>query len=61
MEDVQNLPDDRRVPIDRVGVSNLSYPIVVLDRANQRQPTVASLTMSGPTRPGNRCMMQHTT
>jgi GTP cyclohydrolase I len=46
MEDVQNLPDGRRVPIDRVGVSNLSYPIVVLDRANQRQSTVASLTMS---------------
>jgi GTP cyclohydrolase I len=46
MEDVQNLPDGRRVPIDRVGVSNLSYPIVVLDRANQRQTTVARLTMS---------------
>ena len=46
LEDVQNLPDDRRVPIDRVGVSNLRYPIVVLDRANQRQSTVASLTMS---------------
>jgi GTP cyclohydrolase IB len=44
--DVQNHADDRRVPIDRVGVSNLSYPIVVLDRANQRQSTVASLTMS---------------
>ena len=44
--DVQNHSDDRRVPIDRVGVSNLSYPIVVLDRANQRQATVASLTMS---------------
>jgi GTP cyclohydrolase I len=44
--DVQNHADDRRVPIDRVGVSNLRYPIVVLDRANQRQSTVASLTMS---------------
>lgn len=44
--DVQNHADDRRVPIDRVGVSNLSYPIVVLDRANQRQSTVATLTMS---------------
>jgi GTP cyclohydrolase I len=46
MKDVQNLPDDRRVPIDRVGVSNLRYPIVVLDRANRRQATVASLAMS---------------
>jgi GTP cyclohydrolase I len=44
--DVQNHADERRVPIDRVGVSNLSYPIVVLDRAHQRQPTVANLTMS---------------
>src|SRR3954452_25009821 len=44
--DVQNHADDRRVPIDRVGVSNLQYPIVVLDRANQRQSTVASLVMS---------------
>src|SRR3954451_10749923 len=44
--DVQNHADERRVPIDRVGVSNLRYPIVVLDRANQRQQTVACLTMS---------------
>src|SRR4051794_35281792 len=44
--DVQNHADNRRVPIDQVGVSNLRYPIVVLDRANRRQHTVASLTMS---------------
>ncbi len=46
LDDVQNHADDRRVPIDRVGVSNLSYPVVVLDRANQKQLTVATLTMS---------------
>ncbi|WP_074315759.1 GTP cyclohydrolase FolE2 [Singulisphaera sp. GP187] len=46
MVDVQNHADDRCVPIDQVGVSNLRYPIVVLDRANQKQPTVASLSMS---------------
>lgn len=44
--DVQSHADDRRVPIDRVGVSNLRYPIVVLDRANRRQQTVARVTMS---------------
>jgi GTP cyclohydrolase I len=44
--DIQSHADERRIPIDRVGVSNLSYPIVVLDRANQRQTTVASLAMS---------------
>lgn len=46
LADVQNHADERRVPIDRVGVSNLRYPIVVLDRANQKQQTVASLSMS---------------
>ncbi len=44
--DVQNHADDRRVPIDRVGVTNLRYPIAVLDRANQRQQTVARISMS---------------
>lgn len=46
MEDVQSRPDERRFAIDQVGVSNLRYPIVVLDRAQERQQTVASFTMS---------------
>ncbi len=46
MEDVQNRPDSRQFPIDQVGVSDLRYPIVVLDRAQQRQQTVASLVMA---------------
>jgi GTP cyclohydrolase I len=46
MEDVQNRRDERQLPIDQVGVSDLRYPIVVLDRAQQRQQTVASLTMA---------------
>lgn len=46
MEDVQNRPDCRQFPIDQVGVSDLRYPIVVLDRAQQRQQTVARLAMS---------------
>ncbi len=46
MEDVQNWRDERQLPIDQVGVSDLRYPIVVLDRAQQRQQTVASLTMA---------------
>jgi GTP cyclohydrolase IB len=44
--DVQSRRDLRRIPIDQVGVSDLRYPIVVLDRANQRQQTVARLRMS---------------
>ncbi len=46
MEDVQGRPDDRNLPIQRVGVTNLRYPIVVLDRARSRQETVASFTLS---------------
>lgn len=46
MVDVQGSPDDREVAIDQVGVSDLQYPIVVLDRAHERQRTVARLSMS---------------
>jgi GTP cyclohydrolase I len=46
MEDVQNLPDAREIALDRVGVSDLRYPIVVLDRKHQKQHTVAQLRMS---------------
>ncbi len=46
MEDVQNRRDDRQFPIDQVGVTDLRYPIVVLDRAQERQQTIASLTLS---------------
>ncbi len=44
--DVQNLPDARAIPIDQVGVSDLRYPIVVLDRSHGRQQTVANLSLS---------------
>jgi len=43
--DVQNQPDLRKIPIDRVGVKNLNYPITVLDRANKIQHTVGSINM----------------
>jgi GTP cyclohydrolase I len=46
MRDVQNQQDHRQIAIDKVGVSNLQYPIVVLDRENQRQSTTARLSMS---------------
>lgn len=46
IEDVQNRYDDRGIAIDKVGVSDLRYPIVVLDRQDGRQETVASLSMS---------------
>src|SRR5271165_3245014 len=46
MEDVQGRRDGREVALDRVGVSGLRYPIVVLDRDHQKQHTVAVLKMS---------------
>ncbi len=46
MTDVQNHPDTREVPIDRVGVCDLRYPIVVLDRENREQTTTARVSMS---------------
>lgn len=46
MQDVQALPDDRDLPLDRVGVTGLSHPIVVLDRTSEKQRTVGCLSMS---------------
>lgn len=46
MRDIQSSPDHRNVAIDQVGVSDLRYPITVLDRAQGNQATVARLTMS---------------
>ncbi|WP_430700844.1 GTP cyclohydrolase FolE2 [Microvenator marinus] len=46
MEDVQNRSDNREIPIDRVGVTNLRYPIIVWDKANESQSTVATLSLS---------------
>jgi len=46
MEDIQNQPDERNIPIDRVGVKRLSYPITVLDKFRGRQETVAEIEMT---------------
>ncbi len=46
MIDMQSQADDRQIDIDQVGVSDLRSPIVVLDRASERQSTVASVNMS---------------
>lgn len=45
LADVQSLRDDRNIPIDKVGVKNLRYPITLLDRAKNRQHTIASVNM----------------
>ena len=45
MKDVQNEPDYRNIPIDKVGIKNLRYPVTVLDRQKGCQHTVASINM----------------
>ncbi len=45
ISDVQNQADHRNIPVDKVGVKNIRYPITVLDRANGNQQTVASINM----------------
>ncbi|MCP4689921.1 MAG: GTP cyclohydrolase I FolE2 [Desulfobacterales bacterium] len=45
MRDIQNERDYRRIPIDKVGIKNLRYPVTVLDRKNAFQHTVASINM----------------
>lgn len=45
LRDVQSEPDHRNVYLHRVGVKGVSYPIVVLDRTNGVQRTVASVNM----------------
>ena len=45
MIDVQCMPDHRELPIDKVGVKGLRYPITVLDKDQGKQRTVASINM----------------
>ena len=44
--DTQNLPDHREVAIDRVGVTNLRFPIQVRDKAHAIQNTVATVALT---------------
>lgn len=46
LEDVQNQHDGRGIPINKVGVSDLRYPILVLDRQQKWQHTVAQVSLS---------------
>ena len=42
-KDIQSLSDNRNIKIDRVGVKDIRYPIVVEDRKNGQQHTIANL------------------
>jgi GTP cyclohydrolase I len=41
MIDLQNSPDTRDIPLTKVGVKGLAYPVTVLDRVNKVQHTTA--------------------
>ncbi|NLK49316.1 MAG: GTP cyclohydrolase I FolE2, partial [Candidatus Cloacimonetes bacterium] len=43
--DIQSQTDERKINIDKVGVKSLRYPILVEDRQNQVQHTVANLNL----------------
>jgi GTP cyclohydrolase I len=45
MPDMQKTRDERNIAIDKVGVKDIRYPIVVLDRSKVRQQTVARINM----------------
>ncbi len=45
MKDVQSERDTREIPLNKVGIRGLLYPIRVLDRKNKYQSTVATVNM----------------
>jgi len=45
MKDIQSQVDHRRIDIKKVGVKTISYPITVLDKASNRQSTLATVNM----------------
>ena len=45
MPDMQKSHDDRNIAIDKVGVKDIRYPIVVMDKSKEQQQTVARINM----------------
>ena len=43
--DIQNTLDNREIPLEKVGVKNLKYPVKVLDKINGTQQTTASVNL----------------
>lgn len=43
--DVQNAPDTRRIPIDKVGIKDIRHPVRVKDRSQGDQHTIARFNM----------------
>src|SRR5215831_340681 len=45
VEDVQSRADTRRLPINRVGIKDISHPVRVRDRSSGEQHTIATFNM----------------
>ncbi len=45
LKDVQNEQDRRQIPINKVGIKDLSYPISVMDKDKKVQHTIAKINM----------------
>ena len=45
MRDIQNECDTRNINIDKVGIKNLRYPILLSDKAHKQQHTIAQINM----------------
>ncbi len=45
LEDIQSLYDPREIPIDKVGIKGIRYPVSVLDKKRGVQHTVAEVNM----------------
>jgi len=43
--DIQNQRDFRNIEVNKVGVKNIKYPIIVLDKKNKSQHTIAKINM----------------
>ncbi len=46
LADTQNQADHRNIAIDRVGITNLRYPLQIRDRAHRLQSTVATAALT---------------
>jgi GTP cyclohydrolase IB len=46
MIDLQSSADDRNIPIQKVGIRGIRYPITVRDKSRVKQETVATLSLS---------------
>jgi len=46
LPDTQNQEDVRQIPINKVGIKNLKYPVAVKDKDNEIQHTIANIAMT---------------